>query len=314
MRKPVVPPIDSICPSCSRYSRDTQWSNDAFGTAICRKCAMKEELRPPIVAPPVERPESCPRCGRVPRRRRNWILNGDGWQCRRCASKRELIPIGSYRVDAQGRSFIVQPLMKALYPFGNLKMPLMSNPGFKAQFDEQTEAMWAVVETHLYIAKRTALRFVRTGLIRRSDAEEVMQDACVPALCRAAMGYDSTRGEAQFTTYAITCCRRAVLRWARRRTRARPEELIADLRATDAEAARSEERQLDEAAKQHAADVLQEIAHLLSDKDRYVLEQHFVEGRSYRSIGYELGVLPQAVYFRVKRVQKRCMEKLGLSA
>ena len=173
--------------------------------------------------------------------------------------------------------------------------------------------MWRCVENHLYIAKRTALRFVRTGLIRRSEAEEVMADACVPALCRAAIGYDSTRGEAQFTTYAITCCRRAVLRWARRRTRVRPEELIADLRATDLEAKRSEERELDEAAKQHARDVLQEVADLLSDKDRYVLEQHFVVGRSYRSIGDELGVLPQAIYFRVTRVQRRCMARFGLS-
>lgn len=306
-------PIDKICPVCMKYSPDTQWSADAYGTAICRKCALAEDTKPLIVKPPKERPELCPRCGRVPRRRRNWILNGDGWQCRRCAMKRAFLTIGSYRVDAKGRCFIVEPLMKAQYPFGSRTLPLLSNPALECQFREQEEAMWRCVESHLYIAKRTALRFVRTGLIRRSDAEEVMADACVPALCRAAMGYDSTRGEAQFTTYAITCCRRAVLRWAHKRKRTRPEELIGDLRATDLEAERAEARIADEAAKQFAHDVLQDVAYLLSDVDRYVLEQRFVVGRSYRSIGDELGVLSSTVYLRVKRAQKRCLARFDVS-
>lgn len=293
---------DEVCVACAKSDESAYLGLDEVFVGTRRIRASAARLKRLFLSREDE--GECRLCGNSSCRKTQ-----EGLLCQMCFMDVSRLEPGSYRKDRAGRVFEVleaecaprkarKHSRVARYPFGEVSCPRFSYPSTRTEWDAQAERMWALVEAHYNMAKSAVSRAVRTRFIAHSDYGEVLEDACLPALMRAALTYDESM--AKFSTYGYTACTNAVRKWVKRRKDSRVYEEISEVPTVDPGSLRGSLEVLDY-LKSNA----------LSDEDLYAMEQHFLHGRTLHDIGLELGVGRQAIYLRIKRAQKRCLEAIS---
>lgn len=303
-----------VCLSCKNLVEKLYTTE--VGDKLCHECyaedvrvlprASYERFTSLYMAKWKEYDGPCRECGGTARR------TCDGFLCQKCFMDVARLAIGCYRADTLGRCFKVIPWSKpdrvwrvrrngkidrrfgdtrrsARYPFGDSPCPRYSTLSSEDEWNKQSAKMWELVMDHLNLAKKIA-----RSMSKHPDA---FHDGCLPSLMRAAATYDASK--AMFSTYASVACQRGMIRWLRSR---RPTEELFDNLST-------EPFDVAIAGVQHAAHVIDYLGkHVLSPRDLYILEQHFVHNRTLESIGQEFGVIRSAIFMRIKRCIRRCKD------
>ena len=314
------PPLGAVCPCCKEIrTRPDSWCKGPYDETICKTCLREmDKIDYQEFAPPPNQfetlPSNCPRCNRDMSLadRRSWVLSADGLLCRTCMCDTSRLAVGEVRADYKNRCFEVGENRIAKYPFGERKIPLWSQPALRSHLVEQKRLMWELTKENVGIAWKVALGFVTRGKLNQCDVEDAVHDACIPALMRAAIDFDAKR--ARFSTVAWVSCKNAMVSYIKRRTKLRcTERQVLEDEMNNAKEEESHSAFKDEEAIQEATQTLELIWPLLSETDAEVMRMRFVDGMTYEAIGIAYGVLPQAIYLRVKRVRLRCLQELKQS-
>lgn len=142
-------PNDSICPGCKL--KQTGFRKTPFGDVICIACWEADaKVNPDIYGDPLASAEiwrkvkesfrqrklitgvpdcECTICSRKPSDRNKeipWVRFTSGkWVCHECYERSQAVKPGDYCCDQYGRCFIVTENLRARYPFGEHKLPVL---------------------------------------------------------------------------------------------------------------------------------------------------------------------------------------------
>ena len=292
--KIIIPPAN-ICPSCKKVQHC--WAVTPVGVTLCAACTAAEDHSFVVDNRPIDSVERrCTACGTYVKLRRNIFETSDGWLCRSCARHGERLVVGTYRIDSRSRAFKVNGRYRALYCYGESRLPNNSKPSVESVWRLQQLQMWTRVQEEMPYALMLRDLIALKNQLPACDWGELLDDGVLPGLMRAAAIQDDSRRNT-WRAFATRCMQHRATMYLARRTRHMQSHtsLVEDVQQIE----------YDEDNERLMFERVQNLEGKLSADEMRLVRRLFCDGATYDQLTREFGVLHTTLHNRVTRIKRR---------
>jgi len=181
-----------------------------------------------------------------------------------------------------------------------------------------SEERWKLVIDNIELVNKI-LYFLSPKLKNIDRDIDEYNEAGMEGLISAAYNFDFNKSTAKFSTYAITCIRREIIKKYRKnaqlKSRFSSKDLFQEIFCGSEETLCSNEISvLENLENQEQIKELKELLKNLPEKERKIIILYVLENKTYSQIGKIFNVSGEMVRVYIKNILKKLKNKLGVLA